>query len=126
MNKSPFLLAPAVLLLAGTALAADPPVQEVQTDMGMVLADENGMTLYTYDRDEPGVSNCVDTCIQNWPALTADDDATPQGDFSVIDRPDDGRQWAYRDRPLYLWVKDEKPGDTTGHGVGGVWQAAQP
>ena len=33
-------------------------------------------------------------------------------------------QWTYDDMPLYLWVKDAVPGDTTGDGVGGVWHAA--
>jgi predicted lipoprotein with Yx(FWY)xxD motif len=33
--------------------------------------------------------------------------------------------WAYEGWPLYLWVKDTKPGDVTGDGVGGVWHAAK-
>ena len=34
------------------------------------------------------------------------------------------RSWAYKGWPLYLWIKDTKPGDTTGDGVGGVWHTA--
>jgi predicted lipoprotein with Yx(FWY)xxD motif len=32
--------------------------------------------------------------------------------------------WAYKGWPLYFWVKDEKPGDTTGDMVGEVWHTA--
>jgi predicted lipoprotein with Yx(FWY)xxD motif len=28
--------------------------------------------------------------------------------------------------PLYYWVDDRSPGDTTGHEVGGVWFVVNP
>jgi hypothetical protein len=28
--------------------------------------------------------------------------------------------------PLYYWAADAKPGDTTGHGVAGVWFVVPP
>ena len=31
---------------------------------------------------------------------------------------------AYKGWPLYLWIKDAKPGDMTGDGVGGTWHTA--
>jgi predicted lipoprotein with Yx(FWY)xxD motif len=43
----------------------------------------------------------------------------------VIVRDDGSRQWAYKGKPLYLWVKDHKPGDTTGDGFRGVWHVAR-
>ena len=36
-------------------------------------------------------------------------------------RDDGSKQWAYKGKPVYLWVKDKKPGDKTGHGVREVW-----
>jgi predicted lipoprotein with Yx(FWY)xxD motif len=36
-------------------------------------------------------------------------------------RNDGGRQWAFKGKPLYLWIKDHKPGDMTGDGFKGVW-----
>jgi predicted lipoprotein with Yx(FWY)xxD motif len=43
------------------------------------------------------------------------------------DVADSGKsQWAYKGKPLYFWVKDQKPGDKTGDGVNGVWHAAKP
>jgi predicted lipoprotein with Yx(FWY)xxD motif len=89
-----------------------------------VLTDANGMTLYTYDKDTAGVTNCYDKCAQNWPPLIADASATADGDFTLVDRTDGTKMWAYKGKPLYLWVKDTKPGDTTGDMVGEVWHTA--
>ncbi len=86
-----------------------------------VLVDENGMTLYTFDNDEQGMSNCYDDCAVNWPPLEAAADAEPEGDFTLVERKDGTMQWAYDGMPLYLWVNDAEPGDMTGDGVGGVW-----
>lgn len=48
------------------------------------------------------------------------------GDWSFVESHDGKRQWAYKGKPLYLFVKDTKPGDTSGVGVGGVWHLAKP
>ena len=91
-----------------------------------VLVGANGMTLYTFDKDPAGSgkSVCNDRCAANWPPLAAAADAHSQGDFSVIARDEGGRQWAYKGKPLYFWVKDRQPGDRTGEGVNNVWRAA--
>ena len=91
---------------------------------GKVLTDKMGMTLYTFDKDQSGMSACYDNCAQNWPPLMAMKDAKATGDFTVVTRKDGTMQWALKGMPLYTWVKDKKPGDVTGDGVGGVWHAA--
>ena len=52
-----------------------------------------------------------------------------EGDWTIVDVVDkDGmtkKMWAYKGMPLYYWVKDDKPGDTTGDGVGGVWHVVK-
>ncbi|MGE0661043.1 MAG: hypothetical protein AB7F36_16095, partial [Reyranellaceae bacterium] len=48
------------------------------------------------------------------------------GDWSVVTRDDGAKQWAYKGKPLYTWVKDARPGDTTGDGVNNVWHVAKP
>ncbi len=88
-----------------------------------VLTDTRGMTLYTFTQDGPGQSSCYGQCAQNWPPLTADTGATPEGDFTLIERSDGSLQWAFDGNPLYTWVGDRQPGDMTGDGVGGVWNA---
>jgi predicted lipoprotein with Yx(FWY)xxD motif len=96
-------------------------------DGSMALADAKGMTLYTFAKDQPGVSNCNDNCAKNWPPLMAAADATPQGDWTIVTRADGTKMWAYKGMPVYLWIKDAKPGDNTGNGVGnGAWKTAVP
>ena len=52
--------------------------------------------------------------------------AASTGDYSVVTRDDGGKQWAYKGKPLYLWIKDQKPGDMSGDGFNKVWHAAKP
>lgn len=116
------------LLLAAAAFVAATGVAQAQTKTmqtaaGTVLTDEKGMTLYVFDKDEPGKSNCYQKCAQNWPPLPA---GMAGGDYSVVERTDGVKQLAYKGKPLYLWVKDTKPGDTTGDGFNSVWHVAMP
>lgn len=122
-----------VLGVAALALAAAPTLAAEylggavkSTDIGgkMVLTDAAGMTLYIFDKDTAGVTNCYDTCAEKWPPLFADAAAAADGDFSIVERTDGTRMWAYKDMPLYYWVDDKAPGDITGDGVGGVWHLA--
>ena len=93
----------------------------------MALATAKMMTLYTFAKDMEGVSNCYDNCAKNWPPLMAASDAKPMGSWTIVTRKDGTRQWAYEGMPLYTWIKDAKPGDATGDGVGGgAWKVAAP
>lgn len=113
----------AVVALAGCAAMAPAPAQ---INDG-VLVGSNGMTLYTFDKDAAGSgkSVCNGPCAKNWPPLAADASAKPVGDYTVITRDDGARQWAYKGKPLYFWVKDKQPGDKTGDGVNSVWRTAR-
>jgi predicted lipoprotein with Yx(FWY)xxD motif len=51
----------------------------------------------------------------------AADSGHASGDWSIVVRDDGSKQWAYTGKPLYLWAKDQKPGDKTGDGVNKVW-----
>jgi predicted lipoprotein with Yx(FWY)xxD motif len=92
-----------------------------------VLTNAAGMTLYTFDRDAAGSgkSECNGPCATNWPPLLAAADAKASGDWSIITRADGARQWAYKGKPLYLWIKDTKPGDRTGDGFNNAWRLAR-
>lgn len=98
-----------------------------KTEAG-VITNAAGMTLYTFDKDEAGSgkSVCNGPCAANWPPLMAAADGKAAGDYTIITRDDGGKQWAYKGKPLYLWVKDTKPGDKTGDGVNNVWRVAKP
>lgn len=117
----------ALLLAASGATAADfvgGAVKSTEIGGKQVLTDAAGMTLYTFDKDTPGVSNCYDDCAVKWPPLFADDAAADDGDFTIVTRSDGTRMWAYKGWPLYLWINDKAPGDTTGDMVGNVWHTA--
>lgn len=111
---------------ASTNTSAPAAPAEIQVVSG-VLAGKNGMTLYTFDKDTAGSgkSVCNGPCATNWPPLMAGQMA-PSGDYSAITRDDGQRQIAYKGKPLYFWVKDMKPGDTTGNGFNSVWRTATP
>ena len=92
---------------------------------GWVLANDRGLTLYTFSQDSPNQSNCTGTCAGKWPPVVAREDAVAIDNFSLVERGDGTRQWAYHGKPLYWWTGDRKPGDMTGDRMGGVWSAAR-
>ena len=110
------LLLAAALALPATAFAADP----VMMKDGMMV-DHKGMTVYTFDKDEKGKSMCNGDCAKNWPPMMAPAGATAEGKWSVIKRDDGKMQYAYDGKPLYTFVKDEKPGEMKGDGMKDVW-----
>lgn len=117
------LLAALILVVWAQAHAAAP----VKIAEG-TLTDTNGMTLYVFDKDTAGngKSACTGPCATNWPPLLAKDSDTATEDYSVIIRDDGKKQWAYKGKPLYLWARDQKPGDKTGDGFNQVWHVAKP
>jgi len=76
-------------------------------------------------------------CAKRWRPYIAAANAKPEGEFSIVDitypmftdmrgalYPADAprvKVWAYRDRPLFTYHTDEKPGDIYGHNVSGLW-----
>jgi predicted lipoprotein with Yx(FWY)xxD motif len=116
----------AVLIFsAGMAVAEDyGPLKVQKTSMGNVLADPNGMTLYTFDKDTPGKSACMGECAVHWPPVKAAADAKPTGDLTIVTRDDGTKQWADEGKPLYTFMKDKKPGDVMGDSIPG-WHAVK-
>ena len=93
---------------------------------GATLVNSAGMTLYTFDKDMAGSgkSTCNGPCAVNWPPLSAATATNGSGDWTIVVRDDGSKQWAYKGKPVYLWIKDQKPGDKTGDGVNKVWHVA--
>ena len=117
------LLAATVLaLVLGACASMGGAPMAAKFDGGM-LVDSAGMTLYTFDKDaaSSGKSACNGLCANNWPPLHATGSDQASGDWSVIARDDGSKQWAYKGKPLYHWVKDQKPGDRTGDGFLNAW-----
>ncbi len=87
---------------------------------------QNHMSLYTYDKDTVGVSNCTGTCTETWIPAALKKNAKLGKSYSRIKRADGTIQAAFRGLPLYLYAGDKKIGDIKGDGVGGVWKLAKP
>jgi predicted lipoprotein with Yx(FWY)xxD motif len=122
-----------VMVLAALALAgcasmggmgmSDMPAKKAADG---TLTNGAGMTLYTFDKDAAGKSACNGACAANWPPLMAGAGATGNGEWSVVTRDDGSKQWAYKGKPLYTWVKDQKPGDKSGDGfANNAWHTAK-
>jgi predicted lipoprotein with Yx(FWY)xxD motif len=117
----------AFFLFAVPAFAQIAPAKAAPTSKGSALVDDaKGMTLYVFDRDAPGKSNCNGPCATNWPPFAAPTGAKASGDWTVVTRDDGGMQWAYKGKPLYAFSKDGKPGDATGDDFNHVWHIAAP
>jgi predicted lipoprotein with Yx(FWY)xxD motif len=116
-------------LSAGVTLSAQAedygPMKVMQTSMGKVLTDAKGMTLYTYDKDAPGVSNCTGECAEYWPPAKAEAGAMAVGGLTIIKRPDGTMQWADDGKPLYTFAKDKAPGDVMGDNMKNVWHVVK-
>ncbi|MCI0869608.1 MAG: hypothetical protein J4O08_07825, partial [Chloroflexi bacterium] len=100
----------------------------VNPDLGTMLVDVSGRSLYLFTRDEPEVSNCSGGCAMAWPPLLTVDAA--QGSVGLfvgllgdISRADGSKQVTYSGSPLYYFANDEKPGDANGQNRGEVWFA---
>ena len=92
----------------------------------VLFTNPKGHTLYTFDKDTDGVSNCNGGCAKKWPPVKAKVKGMMAGDYTVIERKDGSLQWAYKGHPLYTWFKDTRAGQTSGDGVKGVWHVARP
>ena len=113
---------------AATIDVADNP------DLGKILTDADGNTVYLFEKDENGMSNCSGGCAAEWPPVTTSGSpkAGSGADDSLlgtIKRDDGSEQVTYDDHPLYTYSGDTKPGDTNGNGLelyGAEWYAMTP
>lgn len=104
--------------------AAALTLRMAETDLGSILVDGNGMTLYMFTRDSANTSACEGQCLVNWPPLLGTPTAGEGVDDSKLgsfQRADGTTHATYNGWPLYYWVNDANPGDTTGQNVQGVW-----
>lgn len=99
------------------------------SDLGTILVDGEGMTLYVFDNDSDGESSCYDSCAETWPPFTGEVSAEGEVDASLMgttERDDGTTQVTYNDMPLYYYAPDSASGDTNGQGVGDVWWVIGP
>jgi len=116
----------AFLVAASQAAAITPSLSsQYAAGIGTVLADSAGRTVYTFSKDQAGVSNCYDVCATYWPPLVSD--AAPSsvpgfsGSWGTLSRTDGTLQATYNVMFYYYFVADKKPGDVHGYAKNGVW-----
>ena len=108
-------------------------VRVAKTNLGKILVNSKGRTLYLFQADSGTTSACADACAVAWPPLTS---ATPKAGkgakgslVSTATRPDGKPQVIYNGHPLYTYSGDNKAGNTNGQGVnafGGLWYVLSP
>lgn len=95
------------------------------TDLGDVMVDGEGNTLYVFTPDGTGEPTCTGSCADAWPPLITKGQPSVEGiDSSVISTvtaADGGEQATAAGQPLYTYSGDSAPGDTAGQGSGGTW-----
>jgi predicted lipoprotein with Yx(FWY)xxD motif len=122
----PVTLALTLLVFGASATMAAEPAMVSDVGAAKVYTDAKGMTLYTFDKDSAGMSNCYDKCAVNWPPFAAAADAKAEGEWSLVERKDGSKMWAYDGKPLYTFIGDKKAGEMTGDGKMDVWHVAKP
>ena len=126
----------------GTTAAAAPDATSARTatvriahrDLGRILVDSRGRTLYVLSADPAGKSKCFGACATNWPPLRASRKPTvgtglKASKVGTIRRRDGKPQVTYNRHPLYRFIGDAKPGQTNGQGIvafGGRWSVVSP
>ncbi|MFB6938986.1 SCO0930 family lipoprotein [Streptomyces chartreusis] len=101
-------------------------------ELGELLTDSDGMTLYRFDKDvaDPAKSNCDGDCATKWPPVPANDAKAGVGIdknlLGSVTRTDGTKQLTIDGWPAYRYAKDTKAGDVNGQGVGGTWYALAP
>jgi predicted lipoprotein with Yx(FWY)xxD motif len=114
------------------APAAAAELGAATSDLGEIVVDGQGMTVYMFTNDTQGsgASVCTDQCAAAWPAVHAAS-ATPTvegvtGEVGTITGVDGELQVTLNGWPLYLYAQDQAAGDVTGQGVGSVWYVISP
>lgn len=101
-------------------------------ELGKVLTDSAGLTLYRFDKDtaDPAKSNCDGDCAKKWPPVPAGDATAGAGIdkalLGSVTRADGTKQLTVDGWPAYRFAKDLNAGDVNGQGVGGTWYALAP
>jgi predicted lipoprotein with Yx(FWY)xxD motif len=114
-----------------TSSGASATVGVAKGSLGSILVNSNGHTLYLFKADVGAASACSGACAVAWPPLLAKGTPTAgtgltASKLGTITRSDGNQQVTYNGHPLYLFVKDTKPGQTNGQGVtafGAAWFA---
>ena len=125
-------IAAALALAGGTTGGAK--VAVAKSPLGRILVDSKGITLYDFVKDKGTTSVCYGACAALWPPLITKGKPIAGAGvraslLGTTKRKDGKLEVTYKGHPLYYFVTDTKPGQTTGQGVnqfGGPWWVLSP
>jgi len=102
--------------------SASATVDARSTQLGRILVDAKGRSLYLFEQDKGTASTCYGACASLWPPLTVS--GSPRAGTGVAasklgttKRKDGQVEVTYNGHPLYYYAGDQKPGDTAGEGL---------
>ncbi len=103
-------------------------------NLGKILVDSKGRTVYLFQKDTGSMSTCSGACATDWPPVTTTGKPTAGSGLTAsmvgtTTRSDGSKQVTYNGHPLYTYIGDQKAGDTNGQGVnafGANWYAVSP
>jgi predicted lipoprotein with Yx(FWY)xxD motif len=103
-------------------------------DLGKVIVNSEGMTMYDFHKDKGTTSSCYGSCAGAWPPLLTEGEPKAMGGaeaslLGTTKRKDGTVQVTYNGHPLYGFEGDQKPGETNGNdvdGFGAQWYALEP
>lgn len=103
-------------------------------EVGLIIVDSRGFTLYDFHKDQGAKSACYGACAEVWPPLISE--GKPQASqgamaskLGTTKRTDGTTQVTYEGHPLYTYEADTKPGEAKGNDIdsfGAEWYALQP
>jgi predicted lipoprotein with Yx(FWY)xxD motif len=103
-------------------------------ELGKILVDSKGRTLYLFEKDTGPKSTCSGACAAAWPPFTTS--GKPKAGAGVkasmlgtTARSDGTREVTYNGHPLYYYAGDQAPGDTNGQNLdqfGAEWYVLAP
>jgi predicted lipoprotein with Yx(FWY)xxD motif len=117
--------------IAGGATESSATLSLRKTNLGPILVNPRGRTLYLFARDKNGKSTCSGSCATFWPPLLSRGKPTAgRGVNSALlgrtRRSNGSWQVTYNKHPLYTYSLDARAGQTKGEGnslFGAKWWA---
>ena len=91
------------------------------SDLGKILVNSKGQTLYLFQADKGSVSTCSGACASAWPPVTTEGAPIASAGVSsaklgTTRRSDGTTEVVCNGHPLYTFAGDSSPGETTGEG----------
>jgi len=113
-SETPFSTPPGITLVNVSMFINNSSAQFLWRRIGAA----DGKPLYSFVQDS-GAPTCVAECAKEFVAYKAPNNAQPYGDWTVVNHPEAGKQWAYQGKPLYTYTGTDPVGEPRAGGANG-------